>query len=498
MYLFFRERKLLKDVFLLIALFTSFTMFAQTKSIQGIVRDSQQQPLPGVSIVVKESQNGVITDANGHFTIKGVKPEESLIFSYLGFQKLTVKVGKQPMLDIILREDVATLDEVVVVGYGVQKKSDLTGSVASMRENDIARQATVSAAEALRGQIAGVNVVNTGGKPGSEMMIEIRGTNTIGQDSPPLIIIDGVEGDISMFSALNPNSIEKMDVLKDASATAVYGSRGSNGVIIITTRSGKKGRNRISYDGSFGVKIVRDKPDMMTAQEFLRMHDVMDLYWGNVNRQHRIDNQERNNVLNGTTTDWIDFLISNGMQTSHNVSVSGGNDKSTHYLSLGYTKEEGNLEPEGFERLSANLKMSAKVVKYINVGGSINVNYTNTNLAGGEALRSIYRTRPTTRCFDDNAEPIFWLNTWEQQIPNPYFEKENSTRQNRKVQACGKYMLISNLGSFLHFRLVLIQASVICVRESLKMFIPKPMQVEIRHIHHSGSKHHMHILGIIR
>ena len=268
MHLFFRERKLLKDVFLLIALFTSFTMFAQTKSIQGIVRDSQQQPLPGVSIVVKESQNGVITDANGHFTIKGVKPDESLIFSYLGFQKLTVKVGKQPMLDIILREDVAALDEVVVVGYGVQKKSDLTGSVASMRENEIARQATVSAAEALRGQIAGVNVVNTGGKPGSEMMIEIRGTNTIGQDSPPLIIIDGVEGDISMFSVLNPNSIEKMDVLKDASATAVYGSRGSNGVIIITTRSGKKGKNRISYDGSFGVKIVRDKPDMMTAQNF--------------------------------------------------------------------------------------------------------------------------------------------------------------------------------------------------------------------------------------
>ena len=452
MYLFFRERKLLKDVFLLIALFTSFTMFAQTKSIQGIVRDSQQQPLPGVSIVVKESQNGVITDANGHFTIKGVKPEESLIFSYLGFQKLTVKVGKQPMLDIILREDVATLDEVVVVGYGVQKKSDLTGSVASMRENDIARQATVSAAEALRGQIAGVNVVNTGGKPGSEMMIEIRGTNTIGQDSPPLIIIDGVEGDISMFSALNPNSIEKMDVLKDASATAVYGSRGSNGVIIITTRSGKKGRNRISYDGSFGVKIVRDKPDMMTAQEFLRMHDVMDLYWGNVNRQHRIDNQERNNVLNGTTTDWIDFLISNGMQTSHNVSVSGGNDKSTHYLSLGYTKEEGNLEPEGFERLSANLKMSAKVGKYINVGGSINVNYTNTNLAGGEALRSIYRTRPTTRCFDDNAEPIFWLNTWEQQIPNPYFEKENSTRQNRKVQAWGKIYVDIKPWKFLTFQ----------------------------------------------
>jgi len=409
----------------------------QNSAVTGVVTDTQQEPLIGVTVKVKGTQIGTTTGMDGKYSFQGVAPDAVLEFSYIGYQKVAVTVGKRSSIDIILHEESSNLDEIVVVGYGVQRKSDLTGSVGSMQSDDIIKQATTSAAEALRGQIAGVSVVNVGGKPGGDMEIEIRGVNTIGQASPPLIIIDGTETDISLFSTLNPNTIEKVDVLKDASATAVYGSRGSNGVIIVTTKSGKPGKNVVRYDGTYGVRLIRQKPDMMNAEEFSRMHGVMDLYWGNMTRQHRLDDGERANVLSGKTTDWIDMLTNNGMQTSHNLSLSGGNQNETHFINLGYTKEEGNLSPEGFERFSVSLKMSGRVGKVFNMGGHISINYTNTDLAGGEYLRSIYRTRPTTRCFDDDNEPVFWLNTWEQQIPNPYFEKLNSARRNRRFQGWG-------------------------------------------------------------
>lgn len=423
---------------LLTAVIWAQPIYGQSRStVTGTVTDAQKQPLVGVSIIVSGTQSGDVSGADGRFSIAGVPQGATLEFSYLGYQKVVQPVGTKSSLNITLYEDTANIDEVVVVGYGVQRKTDLTGSVSSMRDDEITKQATASAAEALRGQIAGVSVVNAGGKPGSDMEIEIRGVNTIGQASPPLIIIDGTETDISLFSTLNPSSIEKVDILKDASATAVYGSRGSNGVIIVTTKNGKPGKNVVRYDGSYGIRIIRNRPEMMDANQFARMHDAMDLYWGNVSRQHRLDDGERMNVLTGQTTDWVDMLTGNGMQTSHNVSLSGGNKNETHYISLGYTNEKGNLKPEQFERFSATIKMSGRVGKYINMGGNISANYTNTDLAGGEYLRSIYRTRPTTRCFDDLGEPIFWLNVWEQQIPNPYFDRLNSTRRNRRLQAWG-------------------------------------------------------------
>ncbi len=444
-----KKQKVLVDFLLMLLLSLPSMMFSQGKSVNGVVLDSHDEPLIGVTVLVKGTNNGTITDFDGKFQIKGVKSSDNLIFSFIGYKDEIVKVGSKSTFKIILEENVEMLEDVVVVGYGVQKKSDLTGSIASVKSEELVKQATVSAAEALRGQIAGVNVINTGGKPGSNMEIEIRGTNSITGSSSPLVIIDGVEGDMSMFSSLNPSIIEKVDVLKDASATAVYGSRGSNGVIIITTKSGKEGKNTVRYDGSYGIRLVRNAPDMMTGEEFAKMHDAIDLYWTNVTRQHRLDDQERLNIANGTTTDWVDLLIGNGMQTSHNISVSGGSDKSTHYISLGYTKEEGNLEPEGFERLSGSMKLSMNITKEIKIGGSFNINYTNTNLAGGETLRSIYRTRPTTRCFDDNNEPIFWLSTYETQIPNPYFEKDNSIRMNRRIQGWGNVFLEIKPLSFL-------------------------------------------------
>ena len=434
-----KKQKVLVGFLLMLLLSLPSWVFSQGKSVNGVVLDSQDMPLAGVSILIESTNNGTITDVDGKFTLKSVKSSDYLIFSYLGYKKQEIKVGNKSSFKVVMQEDSEMLEDVVVIGYGVQKKSDLTGSIASVKSEDLVKQATVSAAEALRGQIAGVNVINTGGKPGADMMIEIRGTNTIGQDSSPLVIIDGIEGDMSMFSALNPNSVEKVDVLKDASATAVYGSRGSNGVIIITTKSGIKGKNTVQYDGSYGIRLIRNAPDMMNGEEFSKMHDAMELYWGNNN--FRLEDQERQNIVDGTCTDWVDLLVRNGMQTSHNLSVTGGDDRSSHYLSIGYTKEEGNLNPEGFERLSSSMKVTTKITNAIEIGGAFNINYTNTDLSGAEVLRSIYRARPTTRCFDDNGEPIFWLTQSDQQVPNPYFEGINNIRTQRKVQGWGNIFI---------------------------------------------------------
>ena len=409
---------------------------AQTRSIKGEVTDYQGEPLIGVSIMIEGTRKGTISDEKGQFAISGVKSGDVLVFSYIGFEDYTLTVGKRDWVEVEMSPDAEVLDDVVVVGYGTQKKSDLTGSIASVGGDAMQKSASLSAAESLRGMIAGVNVINTGGKPGAEMEIEIRGFNTIGETSPPLIIIDGVEGDMAMFSALNPGIIEKVDVLKDASATAVYGSRGSNGVVIVTTKTGKEGKTVVRYDGNYGIRFVKNAPDMMTADEFAKMHDVMDVYYG-VNRSQRLDDDEKLNVALGRTTDWIDMLIGNGMQTSHNLTVSGGNKKETHFLNIGYTKEEGNMKPEGFDRLSASMKLNMNITDIIKVGGSMNVNYTNTDLAGGEYLRSIYRTRPTTRCYDDDGNMMFWLNDYEQQLPNPLYDQLNSSRKNRRVQVWG-------------------------------------------------------------
>ena len=270
------EKVLRKLVFLIVGL--SFlcignSLFAQQSGfmVSGVVSDASQAPLPGVNIVVVGQQTGAITDMDGKYQIKVPGIGSKLNFSYIGFasQEVTIKGKKQ--VNVTLVEDSKGLNEVVVVGYGSMKRGDLTGSVAKVEMNELVKAPVTGFDQAFAGRITGVQVLSTEGQPGAEAEIVIRGANSLTQDNSPLYVIDGFPTESSFSNAVDPADIESIEVLKDASATAIYGARGANGVIIITTKKGKAGATEISYDGYYGFQNVSNKMDMMDGYDFVRL-----------------------------------------------------------------------------------------------------------------------------------------------------------------------------------------------------------------------------------
>lgn len=249
----------------LLSMFCTF-VFAQTAT--GVVKDRTGEPMIGVSVIVKGTTNAAITDIEGKFTINDVQDGASLVVSYIGYLTQEVKAGKN--LTIVLQEDSKALDEVVVVGYGVLKKSDLTGSVGSVRSESIAAKGSTSLMESLQGQVAGVNITQASSRAGDGFSIQIRGKSSMGDATTPLYVIDGVVCDNMDF--LNPMDIEKVDILKDASSTAIYGSRATNGVVMITTKKGdtSMAKATVSYDGYYGFKEIANMPEFMTGDEFMK------------------------------------------------------------------------------------------------------------------------------------------------------------------------------------------------------------------------------------
>lgn len=252
-------------VLIMLGLIFPFSVFAQ-QTLKGTIRSkADKQPLPGVSVVIKGTLTGGITDLDGKFSIN-VKAEDILVVSFIGYKTQEIPVGNRTKIDILLEEDVALLDEVVVVGYGIQKKSDITGSVSSVKSENIRNSAFTRTDEALQGQIAGVQVVNNDASPNSSISIRIRGVNSINAASDPLVIIDGMQG--GSMSNVHPNDIESIEILKDASATAIYGARGAGGVILITTKKGGSQKPIITYNVFGAFQQVRKKLDIMNASEY--------------------------------------------------------------------------------------------------------------------------------------------------------------------------------------------------------------------------------------
>ena len=306
--------------------------------VSGKVVDAMGE-LPGVSVVVKGTTNGTTTDLEGKFTLGNVKSSDILQFSFIGYKTQDIKVGEQRTFNITLEEDAQALDEVVVVGYQEVRKKDLTGSVSKVNMSDLLKTPSASFDQTLGGRIAGVNVSSGEGMPGGTMTITIRGNNSLTQDNTPLYIIDGfpVE-DARVAAAINPNDIESTDVLKDASATAIYGARGANGVIIITTKQGKVGKPQLSYDGSFGISTVTKKLDMMDAYDYVKLQLEVDptratekylpLYEGH---QWTLDDYQgiaQNN--------YQDEIFRTAWQQNHNVRLSGGSEGIRYNASLSY------------------------------------------------------------------------------------------------------------------------------------------------------------------
>jgi TonB-dependent starch-binding outer membrane protein SusC len=416
-------------------LFSVGNSWAQQRTITGTVTDEEGMLLPGVTIVEKGTVNGTVTNTDGKYSITVSQGAQALIFTFVGMKPQEIALGTSSSYDVKMESETIGLDEVVAIGYGTAKKRDVTGSVGSVKSELITRTNPVQPASALQGQVAGVNVKKINSRPGSDYTIDIRGVHSISYSSEPLVVIDGVMG--GKLNTLNPSDIETMDVLKDASATAIYGARGANGVIIVTTKKGVSGKTKVTYDGYVGVKVPQ-LPDIMTAQEFYHAYnDVVKAENPSANIIWTTAQQE--NVDAGRTVNWVDEVTDPSAQTSHVISLSGGNENTTHYFSTGYLNEKGNLLYTGYERFNLKGSIDSKLNDVVKVGFNTYYTYSILNLGSNEALRSSYRARPTgTIYYDDLTNPTetndrnldgyaYWMGIKDTQVQNPILEVQDES-----------------------------------------------------------------------
>ena len=347
-------------------------------TLVGKVLDENGEPLPGALVASADAKRGAMTDVNGDFKMKLNASDKTVTVSYLGYVAQTVNVDGKDMVTILMVPDEKnSLNEAVVIGYGEVKKADLTGSVTNVKMTDVTESATLSVGQALQGRIAGVDVMSTTGEPGAGTSVRIRGTRSINASNEPLIIVDGVMDMVSNLAELNPDDIESISLLKDASSTAIYGSRGSNGVIMVTTKAGKTAKPRIKANAQLGVSHLARRLDLMNAQEFIRYRNDYYRYSNNGN-QYSYDPSEY-----GEGTDWQEAITRVALFQNYNVSMSGKVDKMDFYASVGYTDEQGIVRGSDHKRLTARMNFGYQIAKWLKFTyqGAYGYNRQNVNKA---------------------------------------------------------------------------------------------------------------------
>ncbi|HSF54920.1 MAG TPA: SusC/RagA family TonB-linked outer membrane protein, partial [Algoriphagus sp.] len=317
----------------LLPLFLLFGQIAFAQSdlqVQGTILDSTGEPLPGVNVVIKGTSTGTVTDLDGKYTLN-VPSDAVLVFSFVGFTSQEIPVNNQTEINLTLADDTSDLDEFIVVGYGLQRKSDLTGSISSIKSEEINRLPVADVTQSLQGRVSGVQVTSNSGAPGEGTTIRIRGVGTL-NNSNPLFVVDGMLLDDIDF--INPNDVESMEVLKDASATAIYGSRGANGVVIVTTKKGSFDTpGRISIDAYTGIQQVANKISLVDGRQFAELANEL---------EQNVGNQPIYNVNDyGVGTDWQDQIFRNAPVSSINLGASGGNANTSYNLSVNYFDQKG-------------------------------------------------------------------------------------------------------------------------------------------------------------
>ena len=366
----------------------SVTAVQQTKKVTGRVSDSMGT-LIGATIMEKGTTNGVVTDYDGNFSIN-VQPGATLVVSYVGYVSQEIKVGNQSNLNIMLEDEGRNLNEVVVIGYGTQRREAVTGSVANVNGEKLNQIAATNAAQALQGRVAGVLMTQTGSKPGDEMQIRIRGQRSLSASNDPLIVLDGIPF-MGQLSDINPTDIKSMDILKDASATAIYGSRGANGVIIITTAKGNQGvPAKVSYNGYVSFKTVFHKYPMMDGPTFSKFREYAGLY------KNSLDESDN------TNTDWQDLYYQTGVSHNHDVSVAGGTNGGSYSFGAGYYHDESVVPTEGYDRISVRGNFDQTVGKWFRFGLSTNNSYRKTQ--GVNDMYGVLSKSPLTSPYDENGE----------------------------------------------------------------------------------------------
>ena len=384
-------------VIALLATSSPFLFAQSTVTVSGVVTDDTNAPLPGVNIVEKGTTNGTVSNADGAYSLIVRSTQSILVFSFVGTITEEVTVGNQSEISVQLLPDAETLSEVVVVGYGTQEKKDITGAVASVKSEEFNKGIINTPEQLLQGKVAGVNIISGSGEPGSKQLITIRGQGSVRSGSTSLFVVDGMPldnsgtgGDINPLNFLNPGDIESIDVLKDASATAIYGARGANGVILITTKKGKSDASTISFSSSLGISRMAREIPVYSADEFRNNitaigGDLVDL---------------------GGSTNWQEEISRTGYTQNHNLTLGGGADKLTYYASLGMQDQEGILKNSALKRYTGRINITQRLLNdRLNV--ELNLNATNSvsdRIPTNELLGGALSINPTYPAYDVNGE----------------------------------------------------------------------------------------------
>lgn len=407
----------------------SVVAFAQERTVTGVVKDPTGEPMIGVNVMVSGTTIGTVTDFDGNYSLK-VPENAKLQFSFIGFENQIVEVGVKTKIDIVMAEDAKSLDEVVVVGYGTMKKSDLTGSVSTVKTEDLVSKGTTTAMEALQGSVPGVSITQSSNRAGGGFDIEIRGKSTMGSNNSPLYVVDGVV--CSSIDFLNPQEIQQIDILKDASSTAIYGSRASNGVVIVTTKGAKEQGQKvvkptISYNGYYGMKQVARMPDFMDAQEFLNYRHLRYLSLkGAMGAQYETEMTAgsyatayltagdvatgssfcKKVIADGSEFDYRDAVVRDALQQNHYVSVSGNSESVNYHFGLGYQQEQGIYKKDDMDRFNFKGTVDSHINDYISSGFSINAAHSVLSTIDDSAISQAFRLNNFCLPYDENGNLI--------------------------------------------------------------------------------------------
>ncbi|EPR72373.1 TonB-dependent receptor [Winogradskyella psychrotolerans RS-3] len=397
--------------------------YAQSKTITGKVVDNAGVPLPGVNILIDQTTTGTQTNFDGEYTIEA-EPEDIIVFSYLGFKVVRVTVGSQNVIDITLEEDASALEEVVVVGYGTKKKSDIISSVVTVDKDDLVKVATSDVGEMLRGKAAGVQVTLASGAPGGSSTIRIRGQNSISGGNDPIVIADGVR--IGSINDINANDIASLEVLKDAAAQAIYGARASNGVILITTKRGKEGKTSVSYNGFSGLQTINRNFDIYDGDEFAQLK--REAFRTNNGGEYRLDEDifsglELASVQSQEYINWEDLILRTGETQNHAINISSGTDKFRIFSSVNYINTKGVVPNSKYNKVGLRLNADQRINDWLNIGLNTSFQFSETNNPNNSGiilssltttpLGSIYNTDGSLRYlpggFEENKNPLIDL-----------------------------------------------------------------------------------------
>jgi len=378
-----------------ILLFSINMVYSQDRTITGTVKDAKDRvPLIGATIQVKGTVRGTVTDASGNYSLLVPQDAELITYSYVGYLSKEVSLGDLTVIDVYLSEDVQQLDEVVVIGYGTQKKSDLTGSVATVSAEQLTKESVAGIDQALQGRAAGVQVTQSSGRPGAPINVRIRGVGTV-NNTEPLYMVDGVPMSSSDILSISPNDIESMTVLKDASATAIYGSRAANGVVMITTKRGESGKVKVHFTAYTGISKMFKVPDMLNTNQYVTLADSMyaaaDLVPESVYRDSSV-------ISNNTN--WIDEITQTGSMQNYHLSISGGSENSNYSLSAGYFDQKGIVIKSHLQRYTLRANSDFRIGERFRAGSSISVSRIYQDPSGGGSFRAAYRTAPFLPVYD--------------------------------------------------------------------------------------------------